>query len=201
MPPSGSSAHAENAKLNPWTVIAEYEVAAEEAVAAVSGINPTTFRLPVVYGPGDQTGLMPRLVIAAVYKTLGQKMKVLWNDSTAVNTGPSAVDVCVCVCVCVCVRARACRLIRSAKEGDAEFVAGFFFLQLTVGISCNACNPVHVRDVVRAMWHAANADEATGKTYNLVDDNETTQEKIHDIIQSIFGIESSCLVLRPWWWW
>jgi len=45
-----------------------------------------TLRPSIVYGPGDQTGITPRLVCAACYKHAKEKMKFLWTGSVRINT-------------------------------------------------------------------------------------------------------------------
>ena len=61
----------------------------------------------------------PRLIIAACYKQLGEKMKLLWTKDLKMNT-------------------------------------------------------VHVRDVVRALWHLRDAGPSS-EVYNLVDKGETSE--------------------------
>ena len=39
-----------------------------------------------IYGPGDVYGLSPRLICAAVYKHLGEKMKFAWDGKLRANT-------------------------------------------------------------------------------------------------------------------
>lgn len=46
----------------------------------------TILRLPIVYGLGDKTGLTPRIMAAAIYKHLGEVMKLLWNCDLKTNT-------------------------------------------------------------------------------------------------------------------
>lgn len=43
-------------------------------------------RLPTVYGLGDKTGIMIRIMVAAIYKHLGETMKLLWNADMKLNT-------------------------------------------------------------------------------------------------------------------
>lgn len=40
----------------------------------------------MVYGPGDTSGLAPRIIVGAVYKKLNEKQKNLWTKDLAVNT-------------------------------------------------------------------------------------------------------------------
>lgn len=58
----------------------------EKQFAEMSDLPYTIVRLPVVYGPGDRTGLTPRIMAAAIYKRLGETMKLLWNAELRINT-------------------------------------------------------------------------------------------------------------------
>lgn len=82
---AGSKASDEGAKAKPWTQLAEAKLAAEEAVKK-TGIKTVVLRLAVTYGPGDQTGVMPRLVCGATYTTSGEKMTFLWTKDLKFNT-------------------------------------------------------------------------------------------------------------------
>jgi len=76
----------ENDKLKPWTNIAKYRLQAEDAVKAVHGLNVVILRPAIVYGSGDLSGLTPRLALAAVYKQLNEKMKLLWGEDLRIST-------------------------------------------------------------------------------------------------------------------
>jgi nucleoside-diphosphate-sugar epimerase len=86
-------ANAEAADIAPWTKLAAAQYAAEQALASVPGLTTVTFRLPIVYGPGDINGLTPRLLCGAVYKHGGEKMKMLWSGSLRMHT-VHVYDVC-----------------------------------------------------------------------------------------------------------
>jgi nucleoside-diphosphate-sugar epimerase len=43
-------------------------------------------RPSMVYGPGDTSGLAPRIIVGAVYKKLNEKQKNLWTKDLSVNT-------------------------------------------------------------------------------------------------------------------
>merc|ERR1711991_427873 len=75
----------ENAKLEPWTKLAKYKLDCEEHVKK-SGLNVSILRPAIVYGPGDTSGLAPRIIIGAVYKKLGEKQKNLWTKDLGLNT-------------------------------------------------------------------------------------------------------------------
>ena len=66
----------EDAPIKPWTKHATYKHQAEEALRQIDGLPLVVLRLATVYGNGDVNGLMPRVVIAAAYKQLGETMKV-----------------------------------------------------------------------------------------------------------------------------
>ncbi|RHY89582.1 hypothetical protein DYB37_012203 [Aphanomyces astaci] len=76
----------ERAKLDPWTLQAKYKLQAEEELRALDGLHLVFVRPATVYGSGDVGGLMPRLVCAAAYSALGEKMKLLWDGEMRVNT-------------------------------------------------------------------------------------------------------------------
>lgn len=75
----------------------------------------------------------PRLVVGAVYKHLGEMMKLLWGPSLKMNT-------------------------------------------------------VHVRDVVRAMWHVTRRSDTIGQIYNVVDESDSTQGSISALVSELFNI-------------
>jgi len=53
-------------------------------------------------------------------------------------------------------------------------------------------NTVHVRDVVKALWHLSQKG-AVGSIYNLADKGETDQGDFNEILSKIFGIETGFL--------
>jgi nucleoside-diphosphate-sugar epimerase len=83
---SGSKPKKEDGKLKPWTGIAKAKLKAEEELKKIPGLNLIIVRPAVVYGPGDLLGIMPRLIIAAVYKSLNEKMEFLWDKDLKLNT-------------------------------------------------------------------------------------------------------------------
>ncbi|XP_066994011.2 uncharacterized protein [Anabrus simplex] len=83
----------EDDKVDPWTYVAKYKSQVEEELKKVPGLQYTVVRPGIVYGIGDRHGLAPRLVIGAVYKHLGEMMKLLWNKELKMNT-VHVVDLC-----------------------------------------------------------------------------------------------------------
>ncbi|KAJ8953754.1 hypothetical protein NQ318_015410 [Aromia moschata] len=76
---SDKTPHKEDEPVEPWTFVAKWK--------------RQVLRLPVVYGLGDRTGLTPRIMVAAIYKQLGETMKLLWNAELRINT-VHVTDVC-----------------------------------------------------------------------------------------------------------
>ena len=74
----------ESAKLDPWTKLATYKLQAEEHLRT-TGLQLTILRPAIVYGPGDTSGLAPRIIVGAVYKKLGEKQKNLWTKDLSLN--------------------------------------------------------------------------------------------------------------------
>lgn len=118
-------------KLKPWTMMAKQHLRAEEAIRSLgTSLNYIIVRLPVVYGPGDIRGLMPRVVCGAVYQFANIRMDFLWGEDLRIHT-------------------------------------------------------VHVQDVAAAIWHIVCAGEVH-ETYNVVDENDTSQGKVNKILEVIY---------------
>ena len=67
-------------------VPAQFKLQAEDALRAVTGLPLVVLRVSTVYGRGDVQGIMPRVICAAVYKHLHEKMKFLWDGKLRINT-------------------------------------------------------------------------------------------------------------------
>jgi len=78
--------HKENDKVEPWTSIAKHKLEVEKEIKSINGLNYIVVRPAIVYGFGDRTGLVPRLVIGGLYHYMGEKMKVLWGNELVMNT-------------------------------------------------------------------------------------------------------------------
>jgi len=83
----------ESSKLKPWTRQSMFKLRAEEALKQIPGLHLTILRTATVYGPGDMHGLTPRIICAAVYAHLKEKMRFLWDASLRLHTVHVA-DVC-----------------------------------------------------------------------------------------------------------
>jgi len=65
----------ESGELGPFTGEGKAELEAENRLKAMKGLPWIVARAGVTYGPGDTTGLAPRLCIGAVFKKTGQKLE------------------------------------------------------------------------------------------------------------------------------
>lgn len=74
------------AKLKPWTKQAAFKLRAEGLLRETAGLNLVVLRTATIYGPGDVLGLSPRLICAAVYSHLGEKMRFAWDGKLRANT-------------------------------------------------------------------------------------------------------------------
>jgi len=79
-------ASSETSKISPWTKMAEAKLKAEEALRGIKGLNLIVVRPAIVYGPGDVSGITPRIITAAVYKHLKETMEFLWDKDLKMNT-------------------------------------------------------------------------------------------------------------------
>ncbi|XP_022196147.2 uncharacterized protein LOC111053520 [Nilaparvata lugens] len=78
--------HKESDKCDPWLSLAKFKLQVEEQLEEIEGLNYTVLRPAIVYGIGDRTGIVPRLVLGAVYRHLGESMKLLWGRDLVTNT-------------------------------------------------------------------------------------------------------------------
>jgi len=83
---AGKKPSSEDDKIKPWTKLAKAKLSAEEELKKLTGLNLIIVRPAIVYGPGDISGITPRIICAAVYKHLGETMEFLWDKDLRINT-------------------------------------------------------------------------------------------------------------------
>jgi len=76
----------EKGPLDPWTNIAKFKLEVEEGLKEISGLDYVIVRPAIVYGPGDKSGVGPRIICGAIYKHLDKPMKLLWNSELKLHT-------------------------------------------------------------------------------------------------------------------
>lgn len=58
----------------------------EKDLTKIENLNYTILRPALIYGLGDKLGMTTRLIIASIYKQMGETMKLLWNSNLSLNT-------------------------------------------------------------------------------------------------------------------
>lgn len=76
----------ESGTLDPWTNIAKFKLEVEKGLKSIDNLDYVIARPAIVYGPGDKTGIGPRIICGAIYKHLGKPMKLLWSSDLKLNT-------------------------------------------------------------------------------------------------------------------
>jgi len=86
--PSEKAATEAAGKLKPWTKQAAFKLRAEGALreSGSAQMSMVVLRPATMYGPADVHGLSPRVLCAAVYRHLGEKMKFAWDAKLRANT-------------------------------------------------------------------------------------------------------------------
>lgn len=102
--------HKEDGPVEPWSFIGKWKqqvdnhifcfvffeliiFQVEKHISDIPDLKYTILRLATVYGLGDRMGLTPRIIVASIYKHLGETMKLLWNSDLKINT-VHVLDVC-----------------------------------------------------------------------------------------------------------
>mmetsp|Transcript_9453 Transcript_9453/g.10437 ORF Transcript_9453/g.10437 Transcript_9453/m.10437 type:complete len:369 (-) Transcript_9453:79-1185(-) len=83
---AGKKPSVETSSLKPWTQQAKASLEAENSVKACSGLNYVIVRPAIIYGPGDTSGITPRIIAAATYKKRNKPMEFLWTKTLKINT-------------------------------------------------------------------------------------------------------------------
>lgn len=79
-------AHKESDDCNPWGIKATCKHQIEKVIMEMPDLRWIIVRPAIVYGPSDRTGLTPRLVFGAIYRHLGETMKMMWDENLVINT-------------------------------------------------------------------------------------------------------------------
>ena len=83
---SSSKEKKESAKCAPWTKLAVSQYKADKELLEMKDLPSVILRPACIYGPGDVTGIAPRIICAAVYKYMSKKMEFLWSEKLRLNT-------------------------------------------------------------------------------------------------------------------
>ena len=129
---AGKKPSDENSKLKPWTNQAKFMLEAEGELSNILGDKLIVLRPAVVYGPGDYTGISPRLICGAVYKHLGETMKFLWGKDLRINT-VHVHDVAKAMYT-VCTRGQGGKKFNLCDSGDTDQGSLNKFIETIFGI-------------------------------------------------------------------
>ena len=83
---SSSKEKNEKAKCAPWTKLAASQYKADKELLEMKDLPIIILRPACIYGPGDVTGIAPRIICAAVYKFMEKKMEFLWSGDLKLHT-------------------------------------------------------------------------------------------------------------------
>ncbi|KAK9884635.1 hypothetical protein WA026_007474 [Henosepilachna vigintioctopunctata] len=93
MYPSEKVPHKEDGPLEPLTHVAKFKARVEKELSSMTDLKFTILRLPIVYGSSDKGCIMQSIMLVAIYKELGETIKLLWNANMKENT-VNVEDVC-----------------------------------------------------------------------------------------------------------
>lgn len=97
--------------------MAKFSLQAEEKVKA-SGVPYNIVRPAIVYGPGDLSGITPRLIIGAVYQKIGESMEFLWEKGLRICT--VHVEDVACGLATIATKAPAGEVYNLADSADSD---------------------------------------------------------------------------------
>ncbi len=162
----------DSAPAEPWGVRASMHHEAARALGLIEGLNLVLLRPALMYGDFTVTGITPRLLVAEVYKFLGEKLEFLWAQGLAQGT--------VHVHDAAVAAAKAVEWAAKTTKEDRLKLAGE---ELPTTLKSNEL----VKDVDGA---AKKEDSVRAVVFNLVDDGETTQAEIAKAVGEAVGVES-----------
>ncbi|KAI6653625.1 hypothetical protein LOD99_3520 [Oopsacas minuta] len=92
---SSRNPNKENSELKPTTTMHNEYLLLEQEIAKIEGLNYIIIRTADIYGPGmnNSSPMLPRIVVGAIYKYIGESMMLLWSKSLEMNV-VHITDVC-----------------------------------------------------------------------------------------------------------
>ena len=160
------------APAEPWGVKASMHHESARALALVDGLNLVLLRPGLMYGDYTVTGITPRLLIAEVYKFLGEKLEFLWAEGLPQGT--------VHVRDCAVAAVKAVEWAAKTAKEDRLRLAGE---ELPTTLKSN--------ELIKGIDGAAKKeDSARAVVFSLVDDGSTTQADIAKAVGEAVGVES-----------
>ncbi|RXK42562.1 hypothetical protein M231_00116 [Tremella mesenterica] len=186
--PSSSAGHAETANLKPDGDRGRWWHETVRGIGRLSNLNFGVIRSGAMYGRGTWEGeVTARLVIGHVYKSLNEEMKFLHNPDLRYNT-INTIDISQALYLL------ALYLLNTPRE-TVTFQCGveipFSFPESSSGFSLM---PSSKRDSMSEMWKTVSTvvpEKATVVVplFNVVDDDDATQEKLAKVVAQVWGIK------------
>lgn len=162
----------DGAAAEPWGVRAAMHHEAARALALIDGLNFVLLRPGLMYGDFVVTGITPRLLVAEVYKFLGEKLEFLWAEGLAQST--------VHVKDCAVAAIKAVEWAAKTPKEERLKLAGE---ELPTTLKSN--------ELIKGVDGAAKKEDAArAVVFNLVDDGATTQADIAKAVGEAVGVES-----------
>ncbi|KAB5594850.1 NAD-dependent epimerase/dehydratase family protein [Ceratobasidium theobromae] len=154
--------HDEKDKLKPLGVRGTWWHETLRVLASIKDLNLVILRIGAIYGPGNNWGIItPRIALGPVYKHLGMEMKYLWSGGLRLNT-IHVDDVAGGMWACAQWMAE-----RGRAQADAEAGEELHFFN----------------DKARC------AEVAFVPPPTDVDDSDSTQQTIGQLIAGMFGVK------------
>ncbi|KAJ1307224.1 hypothetical protein OPQ81_001338 [Rhizoctonia solani] len=140
-------------------------------LASIQDLNLVILRIGAIYGPGNNWGIItPRIALGPVYKHLGLEMKYLWSGGVRLNT-IHVDDVAGAMWACAKWMAERGRAQANAEAGEELH----FFNDKA------KCSEVSFVPPTTSV--------PVAPLFNLVDDSDSTQQTIGQLIANMFDIK------------
>ena len=160
------------AAAEPWGVRASMHHEAARALGLIEELNFVLLRPALMYGDYTVTGITPRLLIAELYKFLGEKLEFLWAEGLAQAT--------VHVRDAAVAAVKAVEWAAKTPKDERLRLAGE---ELPTTLTSN--------ELIKGVEGAAKKeDKMETVVFNLVDDGGTTQADIAKAVGEAVGVEA-----------
>ncbi|KAH8921458.1 hypothetical protein BT69DRAFT_1372399 [Atractiella rhizophila] len=140
---------------------------AARGLAAIPRLNLILVRPAIIYGPYIVGGLTPRLLIGEVYKYLNEKMDFLWEPSLRMHT------------------------VHSLDFGGAVLALAQHYSSHPITEEVmNDLKPTNYKIEIDDPGFPNNTQTVRAPIFNVVDEGDTTQEKMSKLVSKLVGVPS-----------
>ncbi|KAH8915397.1 hypothetical protein BT69DRAFT_1310345 [Atractiella rhizophila] len=139
----------------------------DRRIAEMSRLNLILVRPAIIYGPYIVGGLTPRLLIGEVYKYLNEKMDFLWEPSLRMHT------------------------VHSLDFGGAVLALAQHYSSHPITEEVmNDLKPTNYKIEIDDPGFPNNTQTVRAPIFNVVDEGDTTQEKMSKLVSKLVGVPS-----------